>query len=592
MAPAGNNVFIKNSVAFLVLLAIVSCAGPAKRTSTSTTGSAGCAQPQQHIETGYSRQVAYVSSDPNLNRLQEFFKPVLEANRKEFAGRGNVKGFGAGSSYPQIWLRDSATIIPLSKYYYETHYLTSWIEEHLSYQQPDGQLQDWIAAGNAADLMGAAPKAKEVYQGKQGPTGTVTISADKNTTESDQESSAIDAAYQVFKITGDREWLNKKINGRALIDRLNSALKFLLNERLDGERGLITTAFTADWGDVSPTYPDQRAIYRDERTPVVSSLYASVLFYRGAKQLSELNSAAGNEGLAQQWETAAASMKDNINKHLWQDDKGFYRIHILLTPNLLSQPIDDSDLFAMGGNGLAVLNEIADDKQAAKIFTVAEQRQREHRLSTIAGVLLPSYPKGFFQHPAASEMYVYQNGGQWDWFAGRFLLAEFQRGHSEIAYRQLAEIAKKAVDSNGLYEWHARNGEGKGSRDYAGSAGALAGAVFQGLFGVYLNKAALELKIRLAYRDGQLHLYEPATDQYVAYQHCYDKETNTVQLGYASNSPNSGKIHLLVPGNQRVAGLTLDGAKTDFATELVGEDTFVVIDTDWKPHLLQVTLTD
>jgi hypothetical protein len=553
-----------------------------------------CKQIKQALNVQDRQKVGYTSADPNINRLQEFFHPVLEVNKKEFAGHGRVKGFGAGSSYPQIWLRDSATIIPLSRYYYSLDYIASWIEEHLSYQKADGQLYDWIASGSASNFVSAAPRAKEVYQSKKNNIfdEAITISADKNTTESDQESSAVDAAYQVFEITGDREWLNKKINGRSVIDRLNLSLNYLLTDRFDSEHGLITSAFTADWGDVSPVYPDQRAIYLDERTPVVASLYSSALFYRAAKQLEELNLAVGKERQANQWKTSATLIKDNINKHLWQEDKGFYRIHLLLTPSLLSDPPDDSNLFALGGNGLAVLFRIADDRRAARIFAVAAERQRVHGLSTIAGVLLPPYPRGFFKHQATNGMYVYQNGGQWDWLAGRFLLAEFERGNSQRAYWQMEEIAKKAVDNNGLYEWHTRNGEGKGSRDYAGSGGALSGAVFQGLFGVYLSKAGLILKIRLGYQTGQINLYEPATDQYVAYQHCYERETNSIRLGYSSNFPYNGKIHILVPSNQRAAELCLDGSKINFETQVVGEDTYVVVDTDWKPHYLELKLSD
>src|SRR6185503_5334459 len=157
-----------------------------------------------------------------------------------------------------------------------------------------------------------------------------------------------------------------------------------------------------------------------------------------------------------------------------------------------------------GGNGLAVLYDVADETQSRKIFEVAERRQREFGFSTIAGVLSPSYPDGFFKHPAVNKEYYYQNGGQWDWFAARFLLAEFEKGYSARAYRQLVEIAKKTVASNGLYEWHTKDGKGMGSREYAGNAGALAGAIFQGLYGVYLTDRQLVLKIRLVDQSGQI----------------------------------------------------------------------------------------
>jgi hypothetical protein len=565
------------------------------RRDTRSPGSAErtnpCAQTNQRIDAGYSKQVAYVSGDPDLNRLQDFLSTALEANRKEFAGQQMVKGFGAGSSYPQIWLRDSATIIPLARYYYSTDYLSSWLEEHLTYQREDGQLYDWIASGEKSNFRGAAPRVSEVYRSSKdgGAQNRITISADKNTTEADQEPGAVDAAYQVFKITGDRNWLNKDIKGRSLIDRLDLALDYLWKNKLDSTVGLISNAFTADWGDISPVYPDQRAIYLDGRTPLVAGIYTNAVFYRAAIQLAELHRENANDRLADSWKTKAATIKENVNKHLWQEDKGFYRIHLMLTPKLLPHAQDDSNILAMGGNGLAVLNDIADDRQARKIFDNVVLRKQQYGLSTIAGTLLPSYPTGRFKHPSVSEEYVYQNGGQWDWFAGRFLLAEFERGYSQRAFRDLIDIARKSANNNGLYEWHTKSGEGKGSPNYAGSAGVLARDIFQGLFGIYLNQAALSLRIRLGDQPGQVHLYEPATDRYVAYHYC--REPGAITVHYESNVAGVGQLHLLLPANRRPAEAQVDGNNVHFQIETIGEDSYLVLDSDWKSHDLHVKLS-
>src|SRR5258706_9745501 len=104
---------------------------------------------------------------------------------------------------------------------------------------------------------------------------------------------------------------------------------------------------------------------------------------------------------------------------------------------------------------------------------VADGGQLEFGLSTVAGVLLPPYPQGFFKHPAVREEYYYQNGGPWGWVAARFLLAGFERGCSARAYEQLVEIGNKAGTNKRLYEWHTRDGKGMGNSNYAGSAGSL-----------------------------------------------------------------------------------------------------------------------
>jgi hypothetical protein len=578
---------------FLICLSLCACAAreskPVQQTGAATAEQAARSTAETQRE---GRSLFYSSASEDLNRLQDYFEPSLKANEKEFAGRNNpVKGFGAGAAYPQIWLRDSATIIPVSRYYYPLEYLASWIEEHLVHQGADGQLYDWIAAGEARNFRPSAPRVREVYRGKDAATGqTIVISADKNSSEADQETSAVDAAYQVFQITGSRDWLNKSIAGRSLISRLDLSLEYLLKHRFDASHGLITNAFTADWGDVTPVYADQRAIYLDSRTPTVAGLYTNALFYRAAMQLSQMHERLESGERAAYWRAKATMIKENVNKHLWQEERGFYKIHLVLTPALMREALDDSDIFAMGGNSVAVLYGVAEDVQAGRIFETAEARRREYELATIGGTLLPPYPKGFFRHPVVSEEYMYQNGGQWDWFAGRLLLAEFERGYSARAYEQLLEVARKCARDNGLYEWNDRSGEAKGSANYAGSAGALGAAVIQGLFGVYLSSSALDLKVRLMERPGKISLHEPATRSFVSYQYSYDQSRSVLTLNYESNLNGAGRVCLLLPRGSRASALFIDGNGKSFTEESAGEDRYACALTDWKPHRLELSV--
>jgi hypothetical protein len=181
-------------------------------------------------------------------RCSGSFGPSSRRNKKSFAGRtGTVQGFGAGSVYPQVWLRDSATFLPATRYFYSLPFLTSWLEEHLSHQQANGALWDWIAAGDPAQFTANAPRAAQVYA-----SGGVVLSADKNTTVADQESSAVDAAWRVYQLTSDRGWLAKPIGGRALVDRLDDALGYVAQSRVDPGFGLVASALTADWGTSAP----------------------------------------------------------------------------------------------------------------------------------------------------------------------------------------------------------------------------------------------------------------------------------------------------------------------------------------------------
>ncbi len=528
---------------------------------------------------------SYRTGDPAIDGLQALLAQTLESNRKTFAGRtGTVQGFGAGTTYPQMWIRDSATLLPLTRWHYDRAHLASWLEEHLAHQNADGSLNDWVAAGEVARFKADAPRAREVYR-----AAGVVLSADRNTTEADQESSAVEAARLVFAATRDATWLRKRIAGRSVIERLDAALSFVAARRMSG--GLVTAAFTADWGDVSPVYADQRVIYLDEATPVVGGLYASALYARAARGLAEMFRATGAAARSAQWAARSQAAAAAINRRLWQPRRGFYRLHVEVASPPGWTPPDDADVFALGGNALAALYGIADGPRAGRLMEVAERRRREHGLSTIGGVLLPPYPAGFFKHAILREPYTYQNGGQWDWWAGRFVLAEFERGHAMRAMEHLRALAARATSAGGLHEWSTREGKGQGSPRYAGSAAALGAAVLQGLFGLDLGPEGLAVHVRLGGRSGEVNAHEPATGTTVAYRQTYDATARVLALSFESSAPGTGRLEILLPPGATPAALRIDGRGRALPVlRTVGEDRYAVVRTDWKPHTLELAL--
>jgi hypothetical protein len=180
------------------------------------------------------------------------------------------------------------------------------------------------------------------------------------------------------------------------------------------------------------------------------------------------------------------------------------------------------------------------------------------------------------------EPYSYQNGGQWDWFGGRFVLAEFERGFSERAHRHLLEIARKVTRNRGLHEWQTRDGSGRGSRQYAGSASALGTASFRGLFGVYMSADTLELTIRLGERSGEIQLHQPATHDFVRYRYRY--QDGEIRLSFEASSDEEGLLRILLPEGSFPQAVWLDGEEEPFALRSVGDDRFIELVTDWGPH--------
>jgi hypothetical protein len=521
------------------------------------------------------------SSGPAFEAVVPRLVKALEANRTQFTGQtGTVQGFGAGGAYPQIWLRDSATLLPLSRHLCGREPLVSWLEEHLSHQREDGQLYDWIALGEPARFARDAPRCVQVYR-----AGSLVLTADKNTTEADQESSAVHAAHAYVGISGDRAWLLKRIGGRGVIERLSSALEFLFRDRFDARLGLVTSAFTADWGDVSPVHADQRAIYLDAETPVVGGLYTNAMAFRSALELAWLHRAAGDEAAARRWTARADGLRDSIQARLWQERRGFFRVHVHASGPRLAY--DDSDIFALGGNGLAVLAGVATPRQAARISAVAAERHAAHGLSTLGGVLLPPYPRGFFRHPLLAGEFGYQNGGLWDWFAGPFILAEYRLGRSDAARRHLRGILDRVRRTNGVFEWTTPEGEGRGSPEYSASAAALAGAILEGEFGVALRAGRLDIRARGCGSPVSLDLPEPATGSRVAYT-CGPSPSG-LRLGFEMERVPPGRLCVLLPSFVQDVTARLSGRPALLALERVGEDRYACLDTAWGKGDLELT---
>ncbi len=531
--------------------------------------------------------VAWQSGEPALDRLAALLRPTLDANRKRFRGRaGDVDGFGAGQAYPQIWLRDSATLVPLTRWLYPRTALASWLEEHLLAQQPDGALRDWIAAGEAARFREWAPRARDIFR-----QGSVVLSADTNTTETDQESSAVRAAYQVFLATGEVAWLLKPLAGVPLLRRLERALGHVYDARRDARTGLVVNALTADWGDVSPTHADQRAIYLDDATPRVAALYTNALFVQAARELGRLLAHVGDLAGAARWQARADEVGAATVGLLWQEPRGFLRMQLLLTPRLAPGFPDTADVFALGGNAQALLGGLLTPERAARVLDAADARRRAHGFDSIGAVLLPPLPDGSFRHPALARAWQYQNGGQWDWIAGRFVLAAYEAGDSERATAWFTAIARRVVRAGGLHEWFARDGSGQGSATYAGAAAALGQAAIEGLFGVALRLERLDLRVRLGARDGGVSLEQPATGTRVTYRQTYRRAAHGLTLEVDSNARTPGTLAVRLPAGTRARAARLDGTLVRLRTETVGRDTFVRLDdVSWGRRRLEVSL--
>ncbi len=522
-----------------------------------------------------SAKKSTVEESPSLKRIRQVFARVRETlakNHKTFVGPdGPVSGFGAGDAYPQIWLRDSSWIVDAAGAYYPRETLTSWLDLHLAEAAKGGRLRDWVAKGPVDTFREWAPRA-EARDG---------MAFDTNSNESDQESSAALAYCRTERLLGAAKSSDDRARS-ARFSKLVAAMDALLRDRTDGKTGLVWSGLTADWGDVSPRYPDQRAIYFDPKTPRTLGLYTNVLVYAALDCLAALDGPEpGQDALA----ARARKLQDRIRTAFWMKDRGYFRIRRPLDP-VLPGFRDDDDRFALGGNALAALFGIADDAQAGSIFATAERLRLARKFSTISTVLIPPYPAGVFQHPAMREPFKYQNGGQWDWWGAALIEAEFERGHSGLARLHLDQIVSRTLRAGpGLHEWYGQDGLPQGSATYAASGASIYNAVVKGLLGVSRSSAGYRVVMRAGETVLPFEVAQRASSVRLVVSQTVT--ARAIELSVQADIPIAEVCSVLPPGS-----LAEDPTAGDMAgpqrVRRIGNDTLVCADVSSSPPPVRV----
>jgi hypothetical protein len=388
------------------------------------------------------------TNNPLINREQYLLRITLKNN--EIKKNNKIFGFAAGSNYPALWIRDIATFISYALDQYSFDTLANSVEGFLEHQREDGQIVDWIdTSGNT----------------------------DKNTVQTDQESSLVLAAYELWQ--RNPQWIYKKIKGKKIIDGLESALGWVWKTKRDKKWNLIYSGFTADWGDVENTFPDERASKLSKKSILAFSVYTQSKFIQAVDRMIEMlgsRMAKDNKKRISTWRKASQILKSQTHKHLYLKEKGYFISHIVpATDQYLEM---EKEMLAVGGNAEAIIAGLLNKNQIAKFLSELNRRREKYKLKTVSFTLIPPYPAGFFSYHLLAHPWSYQNGGEWDWIGGRVVKALFLYGFVEEAKKYLIEIIRKNLDNLCIYEWEGLHGRGITSAlFYTGAAGVIGEAI-------------------------------------------------------------------------------------------------------------------
>ncbi len=370
-------------------------------------------------------------------------------------------GFNAGDGYGEVWIRDYNTFIELSAQVFEPEVLKENLLVFFKMQGEDGNIID-----------GFIPKEKITGHGYDYIYSDLEprYAGHKNTVETDQESSLIQAVYKYIQITGDRSILDEDVSVKTVRDRLEWAVDFLMENRFNEHYGLIIGATTADWGDVQPEH--DWGVAWDENTHPAIDIYDNAMFVIALNNLIEIL-----PELTEKWTNIRDNIVASTRKYLWDEKNKKYIPHIYLekgTP--FPSDFNETEIYYHGGTAIAIEAGLLSKEEIKISLDKMVANVKASGAGSIGLTMYPPYPEGFFKNKGMYP-YGYQNGGDWTWFGGRMIQQLIKNGFVEEAYQQMQPMVKRVKENDGFFEWYTVDNKPKGSGTFRGEAGVLYKAI-------------------------------------------------------------------------------------------------------------------
>ncbi len=400
--------------------------------------------------------------DPNLENRQlagkilnyKYF-PFVKEKAKEVV----AQGFNAGDGYGEVWIRDYNTFIELACDVFDKEDIRENLLVFFRMQGADGNIIDGFVpvsrAGGGYDYIYSELEPR--YAGH------------KNTVETDQESSLVQAVYKYVKKTDDEAFLQEDAGGATVADRMEAAMQFLMDKRYNEKYGLLWGATTVDWGDVQPEH--EWGVFLTDSTHYSIDIYDNAMFLIALDNFMELV-----PGKKEQWQPVHDRIAKNSMQYLWDEKDQKFIPHIYLNGSPFPKNFDENRIYYHGGTAVAIEAGLLNRKQIAVSLQKMIDDVKAAGAASIGLTIYPPYPEGFFKNKGMYP-YGYQNGGDWTWFGGRMIQQLIRNGFVKEAYEQVQPMVKRVKKNDGFYEWYSLNNEPKGSGTFRGSAGVLYTAI-------------------------------------------------------------------------------------------------------------------
>lgn len=162
----------------------------------------------------------------------------------------------------------------------------------------------------------------------------------------------VGAAWEIYKVTGDMEWL------KTVYPIAKKSLEVDMRTVFEEETGLVRGESSfIDWREQSyPTWMEPADIYDTK------CLGTNMVFYIALTSAAEMGRILGDDAAAEAFETKAEQIKEGVNEHLWMDDLGYYAQYL--------GGRNDDILYTKSetlGQALSILWGVAEGERAASL---------------------------------------------------------------------------------------------------------------------------------------------------------------------------------------------------------------------------------
>jgi hypothetical protein len=222
------------------------------------------------------------------------------------------------------------------------------------------------------------------------------------------------AAWEIYQATGDKAWLRKvfPIIKQSIADDVQNAY--------DPVTGLVRGESSfLDWREQTyPRWMQPVDIYQSE------NLGTNAVHYQANIVLAQMAAKLGQPVVAAEHQRLATGIKQGLNQHLWQADKGYYgqylygRTHLVLSPRAEAL-----------GEALCVLFGIAEGERAQQV--VSKTPTTPYGISCI--------------YPQIPGLPPYHNDAVWPFVQSFWALAAARAGNEASLTESMAAIYRPAA---------------------------------------------------------------------------------------------------------------------------------------------------